>query len=307
MILIVTYKEDYTVDFLVTKLNEQKKQFIRLNTEEIEKYSYDWFNHSDASFRINEVKDFEGVWFRRLKLPEFNTDATISDYLATEYEFLFSNLLRNINARYWMSQPDALYRAENKIVQLKAAESLHFNIPATLLSNNKILVKEFEEKHSSSGIIIKPLFSGRIELSEGVQLIYTNEVDKGHLNTLDEYDLTPCIFQKKIAKDYELRVTVVGKRVFAAKVNSQEHEKTKIDWRRQRLNFEAYTLPDDLKNMCIRLVQSLDINFGAIDMIKSTDGSYYFLEINPNGQWAWIEIDTGMSISQAIIDFLYGE
>lgn len=305
MILIVTYKEDYTADFLINKLNEQKKKFLRLNTENIETYSYDWISNPDSSFRINGFTSFNGVWFRRLKLPDFNSDLVINEYLATEYDFLFSNLLRNIEAKNWMSLPDSLYRAENKVVQLKAAELLGFNVPNTLVTNTKKLVSKFKEEHENSGIIIKPLFSGRIESNSGVQIIYTNEIDDTHLRAIEDYDLTPCIFQKKVAKEYELRVTVIGDKVFAAKVNSQENAKTKIDWRRERLDFTAYLLPEDLKSRCVSLVRSLNLNFGAIDLIKSTDGNYYFLEINPNGQWAWIEMDTGMLISQAIIDFLY--
>ena len=56
--------------------------------------------------------------------------------------------------------------------------------------------------------------------------------------------------------------------------------------------------------MCIRLLKELNLQFGAIDMIKTPDGSYIFLEINPNGQWAWIETQTGLQISDAIINFL---
>jgi glutathione synthase/RimK-type ligase-like ATP-grasp enzyme len=51
----------------------------------------------------------------------------------------------------------------------------------------------------------------------------------------------------------------------------------------------------------------LEFKFGAIDLIKHPNGEYYFWENNPNGQWAWIEMDTGMLISQAIIKFLYAE
>ena len=306
MILIVTYKEDYTADFLINKLNEQGKKFLRLNTEDIEKYTYESKNETDFFFQINNIETFDGVWFRRLKLPELNAEPSIAAYLASEYEFLFSNILRNIDSKRWMSQPDALHRAENKTVQLKLAQSIGFNIPNTLVTNNKILVKEFAEKHKQSGIVIKPLFSGRIESASDLQLIYTSELDQNHLDLIENFDLTPCIFQEKIPKEYELRVTVVGKDVFAARVNSQENEKTKVDWRRERLAFTPYSLSSDLADKCVNLIHALNTSFGAIDLIKSTDDKYYFLENNPNGQWAWIEMDTGILISQAIINFLNG-
>lgn len=306
MILIITYKEDYTADFLIEKLNRQGKKYLRLNTEEIDKHIYELTNQKDFSFLIDGIGTFNGIWFRRLKLPDFQTELPIAAYLASEYDFLFSNLLRNIHAKHWMSAPDALYRAENKIIQLKLANALGFNVPDTLLTNNKKRVKEFVTDNELSGVVIKPLFSGRIESESHVSLIYTNELDNARLNSLERFDLTPCIFQKKILKEYEVRVTIIGNKIFAARVNSQEYEETKIDWRRERLKFVPYNLPYAIANKCIDLVDALNISFGAIDLIKSTDGNYYFLEINPNGQWAWIEIDTGMLISQAIIDFLYG-
>ncbi len=307
MILIVTYRQDYTADFLINKLNEQGKQFLRFNTEEVEKYSYASTSETAYSFYINGIKDFKGVWFRRLKLPDLDIEEPIASYLATEYEFLFSNFLRNIDSQRWMSTPDALHRAENKTIQLKLACNLGFQIPDTLITNQKAFVKEFAKKHEKCGVIIKPIFSGRMESVSDIQLIYTSEVDTFHLNAIHDYDLTPCIFQEKIHKEYELRVTVVGNDVFAARVNSQENEKTKIDWRKERLIFTPYALPKKLADICVQLTKKLDLSFGAIDLIKSTDGNYYFLEINPNGQWAWIEMDTGMLISEAIIKFLYGQ
>jgi len=116
--------------------------------------------------------------------------------------------------------------------------------------------------------------------------------------------LTPSIFQEYIEKDYELRITVVGERVFSAKVESQHNEKTKIDWRKEKLKFTEYKLPDAISKKCVLLLKTLDLNFGAIDLIKTKSGEYIFLEINPNGQWAWIEFDTKLEISEAIISFL---
>lgn len=307
MILIVTYKEDYTADFLINRLNEEGKKYLRLNTEDIEKYTY--WNSSDFnfSFEVNGVSDFDGVWYRRLRLPEFSGDTITSSYLATEYDALFTNMFRNIRATRWLSHPDALQRAENKVTQLKLASDLGFNLPETLITNDRRHLRDFSENHKNEGLIIKPLFSGRMESEDQLQLIYTNELSLDHVKSIEQYDLTPCIFQRKVPKQYELRVTIVDTQVFACRVNSQEHEKTKVDWRREKLPFAPYDLPPDISAKCVTFVKSLDTSFGAIDLIKSTDGKYYFLENNPNGQWAWLEIETGAPITRAIIDFLYGQ
>jgi glutathione synthase/RimK-type ligase-like ATP-grasp enzyme len=163
-----------------------------------------------------------------------------------------------------MSLPDALHRAENKVVQLKLAQSLGFKIPDILITNSKEAVRQFAKKNKQSGTVIKPLFSGRIESSFSLQVIYTSELTESHLNLIDEFDLTPCIFQEKISKAYELRVTVVGREVFAARVNSQENENTKVDWRRERLAFVPYSLPQEVSNRCVKLVQSLNLSSGQL-------------------------------------------
>ncbi|WP_345005774.1 hypothetical protein [Snuella lapsa] len=111
------------------------------------------------------------------------------------------------------------------------------------------------------------------------------------------------IFQNEISKEYELRVTVVNGKIFAAKIDSQSNDNTKLDWRKGRLKFSRYRLPQHIEEMCLRITSKLNLNFGAIDLIK-TKNNYVFLEINPNGQWVWIENDTGLNISDEIINFL---
>ncbi len=183
------------------------------------------------------------------------------------------------------------------------ASEIGFSIPETLVTNDKDRLIAFSDC-CGNDIIIKPLKSGRIKDETGHRLIYTNKLQAIHLADIAEYDLTPCIFQKRIEKEYELRITVVGDKVFAAKVDSQTDPETLTDWRKKKLKFSACEIPKELASQCRALVSKLNLSFGAIDMVKSVDGGYYFLEINPNGQWAWIEIDTDMDISGSIIKFL---
>lgn len=124
------------------------------------------------------------------------------------------------------------------------------------------------------------------------------------IETLEIYSLTPSIFQEYIEKEYELRITVVGEKVFAAKVDSQKQEETKIDWRKHKTPFQQYTLPKEISDKCVELTQKLNLSFGAIDIIKNKEGEYIFLEINPNGQWAWLDMETGLNISDEIINYL---
>ena len=110
-------------------------------------------------------------------------------------------------------------------------------------------------------------------------------------------------------KQYELRVTVVCDKVFACKIDSQrmEEDKGRVDWRQgyeYGLRYEAYELPDAVKAFCIKFLQDMHLNFGCFDFIVTPQDQFVFLECNPNGQWLWIEQETGMPISQAIAECL---
>ena len=96
----------------------------------------------------------------------------------------------------------------------------------------------------------------------------------------------------------------MGDNAFSASVDSQSDETTELDWRRKRLQFKTAGLPTQIQNLCLKLVKCLGLHFGAIDLIKTPDGKYVFLEINPNGQWVWIENQTGLKISDSVIEFL---
>ena len=102
---------------------------------------------------------------------------------------------------------------------------------------------------------------------------------------------------------------MVDEDVFAARIDTQDldEDKGKIDWRQgydSGLRLSEFILPETIKDKCLALVHALGLNFGCIDLIVRPDGEYVFLECNPNGQWLWVELQTGMKISESIARFL---
>lgn len=122
--------------------------------------------------------------------------------------------------------------------------------------------------------------------------------------------LDPMIFQQYIEPAYELRVTVVGKKIFTARVSGKDIDGQSgfRDWRYAHINetfkAEVATLDQATKEACIRLTQKFGLNFGAIDLIVDKKGKVWFLEINPNGQWGFIENETGLPIGKALAELL---
>jgi glutathione synthase/RimK-type ligase-like ATP-grasp enzyme len=125
----------------------------------------------------------------------------------------------------------------------------------------------------------------------------------------EAFSQTVSFVQEYVSKSFELRVTIVGEDVFTARIDNQELEedKGKVDWRQgydSGLRLSEFLLPETIKDKCLTLVHALGLNFGCIDLIVRPDGEYIFLECNPNGQWLWVELETGMKISKSIARFL---
>lgn len=303
MILIITHKTDFTADFIINKLNNNGIPYKRFNCEDILTYPTTINYNKQFRYSILGESNYTSVWFRRTKLPDLG-DIPVHQkiYLIGEIEAFVKNLFSILDAN-WLSEPFAVYRAENKLFQLKAAQNLGFAIPATIVTNSKENLISFYHKHNKN-IIVKPISQTRINNANSASFIFTNKIENELIEKIEEFDLTPCIFQENVEKDYEIRVTVVGNQVFAAAVYSQGNEETVIDWRRKKLAFKAVELPESIQSLSVALVKALDLQFGAIDLIKTKSGDYVFLEVNPNGQWVWIENETGLPISNAIIKLL---
>ena len=140
------------------------------------------------------------------------------------------------------------------------------------------------------------------------KVVFTNPVKSEDINNLDGLNLCPMTFQEKISKALELRIIIVGKNVFTAAVDSQALQKAHYDWRREGMAllkaWKNYDLPKDIEQKLLKLMTYFGLNYGAIDIILTPDGKYVFLEVNPVGEFFWLENCPGLPISQAIAELL---
>ena len=320
MILIVTNKQDYTTDYLVIELQKQGVDFVRLNTEDfpnkislsLEIDKSDWLSSYFIIYGKEVIlRDIASVWYRRPRrpIPSKNIDDPVSqDFVMVESEHTLSAVWRLLDCN-WVSHPDYLRIAESKPYQLIIASRLGFKIPHTLITNEPHTAKNFIGSNAKSKIY-KPVRLGYVSREDSVSLIYTNLLDDTHFSSLDMVKYAPSIFQDYIHKKSEIRATIVGDSVFAIELASQSTTKGKHDWRRAdlgELRHTPFDLPDDIEQQCISIVKELNLQFGAIDLIRTPDDEFVFLEINPNGQWAWIEqMLPEVKIRQALINLLLG-
>lgn len=325
MILIVTNKEDIHPTPVIEHLERMGTPFFRLNTESLlSDYDFEWNCNptSGSDFRIKNIHtglevfghEIGSVWERRpivpseLRIP--NIDEINSHNLKEAHGFL-SFLLYYLGDRYCLGHHLFDRSSASKMLQLKLALELGMKIPDTCFSNTRSTIEEFATKHNI--ICLKSIDNDNIWFDDVLKeyVLYTQAVKSEELLTLPDeaFAQTVSYIQEYIEKDYELRITVVGDNVFACKIDSQLMDQASglIDWRQGLdcgLKHSKYLLPPYIANFCLAFLHKLHLNFGCFDFIVTPKGEYVFLECNPNGQWLWIEQETGMEISKCIVTTL---
>lgn len=308
MYLVVTNKRDLTSDFIILELQRRGLPYIRLNTEDIPNAVFQccpgtevtWsFDLPDGLFKLSQVK---AAYFRRPGVPEPLSHIRDSylPYCAHEWHATLQSLYWAIGER-WLNPPHLIAFAENKIYQLTLAKTLGFMIPDTLVSNDPTAIRKFAHNEQ---IIGKPLRNALVKGEAQDRVVFTTRVLIDDETDADSIRACPMILQREIRKQFDVRATVVGDQVFAATIDSQSDPTTEVDWRRMSkpdLAHAVYHMPEAMAARCVALTRKLGLRFGAIDFVLDQDNQLWFLEINPNGQWGWIETRTGHPIATAIV------
>ena len=249
------------------------------------------------------------VWYRRPRPPSAPAqvrDEGIRDWIVNESRRFLAGLWETLDCLWIPGKPNDLAAAENKIHQLALAASIGFTIPLTVVANSPRAFRDFYA--ACTGGMITKTSEPEVFIAKDRYLAgYTHVVKRDDLVNHRSISLAPVIMQEYVAKQVEIRATVVGSQVFTAEIHSQASRSTRFDWRRYDLDRTPHLphqLPSSIEDLCIQLVRRLRLTFGAIDMVLTPAGEYVFLEINPNGQWGWIEDLTGLPIADAIVDLL---
>jgi glutathione synthase/RimK-type ligase-like ATP-grasp enzyme len=316
VILLLSNERDLTTDYIVLQLQKRGVPYFRLNSERLASGKliarpcigrFGWRVEFDDSGL--DLADVAAAYFRRPGspiLPNIVDDHAERRYCEQEWGSVLRSIYSALGDR-WLNAPARIAVAEDKPLQLARAADVGLRIPETLITNDPAAAKHFIAGGAS---IAKPLYSGLLEDDSGEardRVIFTNRISEPEAFPAAAYEAAPVILQREIPKALDIRATVVGERVFAAGIDSQIREQTSVDWRRgsdPSLPHSVHELPADMARMCVSLVERLGLRFAAIDLVLDQEGVYWFLEANPNGQWAWIESRTGLTISSAIVDEL---
>lgn len=197
----------------------------------------------------------------------------------------------------WVNDPDRDEAASRKMWQLKLAASLGLRVPRTCMTNDPQRAREFIA--SEPGAVIYKSFSATPQTWRE-----TRTVGPGDEGMLDLVRFAPVIFQEAIPGGVDIRVTIVDGQLFAARISagSSGYE---YDFRIDPTStITEYQLPEAVEGLLLDLMARLDLWYGAVDLRLAPDGRHVFLEVNPAGQWLFVELATGQPISAALADLL---
>ncbi|RAM51840.1 MAG: MvdD family ATP-grasp ribosomal peptide maturase [Hapalosiphonaceae cyanobacterium JJU2] len=319
-VLIVTFSQDNeSIPLVIKAIEARGEKAFRFDTDrfptevQLDIYSGDServiITDGEQKLDLSEVSS---IWYRRMrygqKIPN-TMDKQYRDASIEETRRTVRGMIASLKGFHFdkMSNVDL---TNNKQLQLQVAREIGLFTPRTLTSNNPEAVKQFAQECKDQGIVTKMLSSFAIYDDQGREhVVFTNPVTNEDLKHLEGLRLCPMTFQENIPKALELRTTIVGHRVFTAAVDSQKLEGSTFDWRKEGKalvkNWEPYSLPEDVEKKLLKLMGYFGLNYGAIDIIVTPDGRHVFLEVNPVGEFFWMELfSPHFPISQAIAEVL---
>ncbi|MFE6053954.1 ATP-grasp ribosomal peptide maturase [Kitasatospora sp. NPDC056446] len=309
-VLVVTEAVDVTADMVITELNRRGVPVVRFDPSDIGTglTVSARFGTCPAPVagqvrtpsRTADLTRVRSVYWRRPVWPAFQEGGLSADdarFAAAQVRYGLGGTLYALDGPLWVNHPLREAAADYKPAQLATAQRLGLTVPPTIVTNDPDEAREFITAHGQ--VIFKTLRWTPVE-RDGVAV--TGWAEPVTAAELDEsVRVTPHLFQARVDKAADVRVLVVGRRTFAVGIGSDL-----LDWRRDysALSYSVVELPDQLTKMLHAFLEHYGLVSGSFDLAVDRAGNYWWLELNPNGQWAWLEDETGLDMSAAFADLL---
>lgn len=240
-----------------------------------------------------EADEVEAVWYRRPRSIRLPTQVHESDqeYAYNECTELYRGFVFAPADAFWINPIASQNLSNNKVLQLRVAQRIGLRVPDTLISNVSTEVREFVS--AGQRVIYKPLRGASWLVNGEVHGTYTTPVTTEDLPSDGLLQACPGIYQALVRKSYEVRAQFFGGTCMAIKIDSNQMAYGEYDWRRHQTtsdpNAEPITLPANIETLCLQMMRELQIVSGAFDFIVDDSGKWVFLEVNPVGQFAFLE------------------
>lgn len=265
-----------------------------------------WSNYQSDAFQstilstegvLVKPKDLNLIWWRRSNPPQIvPPDIVDNDQIClirNDCYATLTGLLANEFAGKWVNEIDATRLAENKLIQLRAAQHAGFQVPRTLISNDPTTIRRFC-KSLKYRVVVKA-----VRGTAGCHF-FTRILAEEHLTSDGSLRLSPAIYQELIPGYLHWRVHCFGDNIYAVAIESQD-----LDWR-ENLNvpFETVSLNADIEEKLRKSLRLLGLRMGVVDLKLTPAGVPVWLEINPQGQFLFSEALSGLNLTQEFSAFL---
>lgn len=301
MLIIFSTSYDTTVDLLIHYL--KSVDVFRFNSDRWEDYKIEM---SPAGFRIEDPtgravcsRDVKKAFWRKpAKNKDMFPEVPIPEekaYCETEVWYVMREMVNILwgENKIVLIEPLADLRA-GKFVQLKLA-CKYFKIPKyqfrlgykTLFNNDSEVVTKSLTLDPVAGDTHAVIFATKVE-DKALSQAY------------------PWMVQEYIHAEADVTVVFVRDQLFAFELDRRPFLDKTVDWRELPVdetsdNWMPHTLPTDIEKGIFDFMGSLLLHFGRLDFLYNK-GCYYFLEVNPNGQWAWLDAGGKLGLTSKIVD-----
>lgn len=306
-VLVITNEQDVGGDFLVRELDQRGVSIVRLNTERGPKWQLSlrptgqW--RVARGERVMHSEECAGVWWRRPEVPAVSGVGAADEAIGDQWR-AFVSALATTQGPIWVSEPACIRVAEGKALQLRRASESGLAVPDSLWTNDADEARAFVAGCGGTAVVKSVASAWWEEDGEG-RFVFASLVGVDDLPAPPRLSSSPICLQQPVLPKRDIRVTVIKDAAFAAmRDNDPAQADEPVDWRRapQRA-WSQYHLPPEVAARCCAVVASYGLRFGAIDLALDNEGTHWFLELNPNGEWGWLQ-RAGLPIAKALADAL---
>ncbi|AJC58226.1 ATP-grasp ribosomal peptide maturase [Streptomyces sp. 769] len=306
-VLVVTNLDDPTTDLVIDELHGRGVPVVRFDSGDFPAtLSVAATLTSDGltgtlttSSRIADLGHVRSLYYRRPSGFTFpHLDEQTARFAVTQARYGLGGVIAALPGCLYVNHPHRIGDAEFKPSGLAAAATAGFRLSPTLITSNPAAARSFIKRHGPA--IYKPLSAPLYRDENGVSCtVKVAEVTADEID--DAVSGTAHLFQQRIDKATDIRVTVIGDRIFAVRIDSDL-----LDWRTDygRLTYSVVEPPSGITKALRAYLAHFRLVFGAFDFAVDREEQWWFLECNPSGQWAWLEPETGLPMIAAMADLL---
>ncbi|MFF7991673.1 ATP-grasp ribosomal peptide maturase [Kitasatospora xanthocidica] len=254
-----------------------------------------------TSSRELDLTRVRSVWVRRpspFEAPP-GLDEHTAKFVGAQAFWGSGGIIASLPGAHYVNHPWHIRNAEYKPAQLAAASRNGYLVPNTIITTDPEEARRFCTDQPG-GAVYKPLWDSRYRAEDGTaRTVWVREVRPAEIT--DAVSVCPHMFQAKVDKAFDVRVTAVGDRLFGVRIDSPD-----LDWRHRQdlMTCAPIEVPESVAHAITSYLAELLLVYGVFDFAVTAGGDWYFLECNPNGQWAWQPAETTAAIAQAIADQL---